>query len=122
MEPLVCPRREEVSAALSRYPDEDKWELRADVHHCSFCGSINPEDLLAMMHNGCTLGPTDKSYKVYVSTANHSHLKFYFQHFNAEQQIRFIALLNNKPRTFTIEYPGYFYRLPFFIRKEVAND
>ncbi|MES2671608.1 MAG: hypothetical protein V4673_14490 [Pseudomonadota bacterium] len=39
--------------------------------------------------------------------------KFYFQHFSAEEQQRFIDLLNAKK--ITLAAPGFFYARPFFI-------
>lgn len=33
---------------------------------CSACGSLSPEDFLKACEEGAKLGPTDKSYKVYV--------------------------------------------------------
>jgi hypothetical protein len=41
--------------------------------------------------------------------------KFYFQHFDDEQQQRFINLLN--ARAVNIGFPGHFYALPFFIKR-----
>lgn len=96
------------------------------------------------------LTPTDKSYKVYVGndggaplrqtyrpsqpsnpdamgddpskwvweTREMSTGKFYFQHLSPTQRTRFIELLNDK--RLKLEYPGYFYRLPFFCR--VADE
>lgn len=34
--------------------------------NCSYCGSISPETFFDAIEQGCELGPTDKSYKVYV--------------------------------------------------------
>jgi len=97
------------------------------------------------------LGPTDKSYKVYVhnlggeqfkqsyridepskpgeimkdpmdqshwvwETRLRDECKFYFQHLSDEQRQRFVELLNDKK--LKLSYPGYFYRMPFFIEKK----
>lgn len=43
------------------------------------------------------------------------HAKFYFQHFDDAQQQQFIDLLNAK--ACEIDYPGHFYRLPYFITR-----
>lgn len=43
------------------------------------------------------------------------HAKFYFYHFNETECRRFIDLMNDKK--LKIGYPGYFYKLPFFIKE-----
>jgi len=45
--------------------------------------------------------------------------KFYFQHFDAAEKGRFVDLLNAKK--IKIGYPGQFYRLPFFVQRDVAQ-
>lgn len=42
--------------------------------------------------------------------------KFYFMHLSDAQMVRFVELLNAKKVQFG--YPGYFYRLPYFITRE----
>lgn len=92
------------------------------------------------------LTPTDKNYKVYIRNAGGAtfkntfrdcysqgvkdckhdectHLvtrdreetKFYFQHLSDDQKRRFIELLNENK--IQLEYPGFFYRLPFFCKR-----
>lgn len=88
-----------------------------------------------------TLVPTDKNYKVYIrnlcgepfsrtykhrgnkddseadwvwKTDEVPETKFYFQHLSDEQKRRFVELFNEKK--LLIGYPGYFYRLPFFMQ------
>lgn len=56
--------------------------------------------------------PMDQSHWTW-ATRQTEHAKFYFQHLNEEQQIRFVELLNQKK--LRLDVPGYFYRLPFFI-------
>jgi hypothetical protein len=46
--------------------------------------------------------------------------KFYFQHLSPEQRVRFIELLNAKK--LKLDFPGHFYRLPFFIAREERGD
>lgn len=46
------------------------------------------------------------------------HAKFYFQHFSADEQQRFIDLLNAKK--LNLAYPGHFYVSPFFARRGAA--
>lgn len=118
-EPLkkhVCPRRREIGAIPSNYPDEDEWQQYDGFWHCSYCGSIHPDELIRIMQTGCELGPTDKSYKVYVKTPDGRWGKFYFQHLDLKQRRLFIDLYNASPRTFTVGYPGHFYVPPFFVR------
>lgn len=130
---------------------ESGCEGRAIWHvddSCSWCGSLHPDIFMARCEAGdVKLGPTDKSYKVYVhnrggesfrqtfrsdkpkydentggqvfdpskwvwETREMQETKFYFQHLSEDQKRRFIELLNAK--TLHIDYPGYFYRAPFF--------
>ena len=90
--------------AVSR---SDHW--RPD-RTCSYCGSISPAALFEAIDAGEELGPTDKSYKVYVGRGR----KFYFQHFSDENKALFIALFNEGK--VKIREPGYFYVLPFFVK------
>src|SRR5947208_1601935 len=54
-----CPRQAE-----SFRPSQDtQWR---EDGTCSYCGSISPDALFKAINDGCELGPTDKSYKVYV--------------------------------------------------------
>lgn len=136
---MICPRSYEVG----RQDVPAEW--RSD-DTCSFCGSLNPDVLMARLEAGnVALGPTDKSYKVYVHnvggepfrrshrdcpkgstctgpndcahwvTEEVTQAKFYFQHFSPEQGARFVELLNTKK--LKLGYPGHFYALPFFIQK-----
>ena len=58
---MKCPRRQEGPFKLSendQYTDDDT---------CSYCGSLNPDTLMARLELGdIELGPTDKNYKIYV--------------------------------------------------------
>lgn len=126
--------------------DENPGSTGAGMRACSYCGSMHPDDLMkAIVDDGWELGPTDKNYKVYVHErpeptideleqqaldrlarqksgeampphVPNRHHKFYFQHFNEAQQVRFIGLLN--AGTLKIGYPGRFYALPFFIGRK----
>jgi hypothetical protein len=60
---LPCPRRQEGFSYGD--PANDKWhEIDKD---CTYCGSMNPDEFLERIRQGTIeLGPTDKSYKVYV--------------------------------------------------------
>lgn len=138
-----CPRRDdaflppigETSATPDCWGPDDA---------CSYCGSLDPDVFMARLEaNTLELGPTDKSYKVYLKPINGGPKlkqcfrgegdpggsdptrwvwttretdwgKFYFQHLSEAQKRRFIELMNGK---LTIGYPGHFYRLPFFIQR-----
>lgn len=63
MQPAMeCPRKAEATMGVQR---EHKTHWRPDGT-CSYCGSISPDMLFAAIEAGAQLGPTDKSYKVYV--------------------------------------------------------
>jgi hypothetical protein len=127
----VCPRREEAPPGwVAQHPDHDWWEDRRGVRCCSWCGSVNPDDVMAHLRDGSwALGPTDKNYKAYVSVTDVDHDsgqpsegkhvgKFYFQHLSDEQRREFINRLNAK--AFPIGMPGHFYVLPFFAQRGPA--
>ena len=71
LEDHYCPRRGE-SPMGSTWPGPDKWErLRGEPYHtCSYCGSMHPGEFLDSAAAGAPLGPTDKSYKVYIDVPN----------------------------------------------------
>lgn len=105
-ERVTCPRRMTELGPWKREEGLDRWENGT----CSFCGSIFPGTFMAAATGGSQLAPTDKNYKVYVGDR-----KFYFQHLDEEKQRLFVDLLNGG--RLSIDYPGYFYVLPFFVRK-----
>lgn len=128
-EPMVCPRRIEVGADFAaQYPRHDKWRKgRGGARTCSWCGSLHPDYVMESMRFGSELGPTDKSYKVYLPDG-----KFYFQHLSEDQRREFVELYNERPRRqyddrggfevvadgtsqVAVGFPGYFYVLPFFM-------
>src|SRR4051812_15216932 len=37
---------------------------------CTFCGSMSPDDFLMLVKAGAQVGPTDKSYKLYIEWLN----------------------------------------------------
>jgi hypothetical protein len=66
-EPFICPRqRDEAVLPVQR---EHMAHVREDGT-CSYCGSMTEERFFACVEAGNKLGPTDKSYKVYVEVAN----------------------------------------------------
>lgn len=87
---------------------------------CPFCGSLTGDKFMERVRNGDQLGPTDKTYKVYLSDP---WAKFYFQHLTETQTSEFFHLFQKQ--RLTIGYPGHFYVLPFFITigpPEVTSD
>lgn len=146
---FTCPRRVEDGTDQDDSPlvmsGANKDEYRPPDNTCTYCGSFNPDTLMQRLEAGdVELGPTDKSYKVYVRNmggenfkqthrdddkpfAGHGNpvhnwitretdqTKFYFQHLSVEQKKRFVELLNEKK--LKIGYPGHFYVSPFFISK-----
>lgn len=72
-------------------PLPDTWDIGPDGNRtCSYCGSIHPDDLMAICRKTLTdprygVEGTDKSYKVYVRqpgvrNASEGAIKFYKQH------------------------------------------
>jgi hypothetical protein len=113
-EKFTCPRRIEDGAMLA-YGGEnsDTWGKRADKRlHCSYCGSVKPDEFIAYLKEGGELGVTDKNYKAYLGRSDGG--KFYYQHLSVEQRHDFIDLLNEKKVNFG--YPGFFTVLPYFTK------
>lgn len=97
--PQTCPRRMGELGPWDRDAGKDTWDIREQFHHgivarhCSFCGSLHPEDFLRMLEERTAIeGPTTKGYKVYVKASDGRETKFYAQHFSAEQWQRYRAL------------------------------
>ena len=62
-----CARRDEQIGADKHFPGPDSFRVNRDgVETCSYCGSISPEAFFAAVEAGAEVGPTDKSYKVYI--------------------------------------------------------
>ena len=133
--PFSCPRRLTVGNLL------DEWHIGTSFggyeddqrfHHCSYCGSMNPDELLGYIREGWYVIPTDKSYKIYVGvplqepqivsdnySVDHKDVgKFYFQHLSIEQRTMFLELYNSKKMK--LGYPGFFYTKPYFASKVSA--
>ncbi len=65
---MRCPRRDEIG---QRPDGEDAWR---EDDTCSYCGSLNPALFMAKAEaREITLGPTDKTYKVYVESLPNPH-------------------------------------------------
>ncbi len=114
---------------------------------CAYCGSLNPETFMARLEKGdVTLCPTNKNYKVYITNAGGEDFKqtygeidpetseatgklvtrpiretkFYFVHLTEEQMQRFVVLSNEGK--LRLQYPGLFYKKPFFMRARTPED
>lgn len=66
-----CPRRGE---SVHQPPGPDEWDNRGGIIgqedlglSCSYCGSLHPDTFMNLVRAGWVVGPTDKSYKVYLS-------------------------------------------------------
>lgn len=112
---FYCPRGAGPDSPFKApFNGEATWR---DDGTCSYCGSLRPDLLFAQIERGAKIGPTDKSYKIYVDLIGHQVRgagKFYFQHLSDEEQTRFIELINTK--AMNIGFPGHFYVLPYFAR------
>lgn len=120
-----CPRRNEVfgnwrpADGDEELPDEwrpprGEGQPMGAYSTCSYCGSADPDELMEAIENRkVVLGPTDKSYKLYLDKINEDGSrdgyagKFYTPHFSVEQGDRFKELyLEGK---LVLGYPGHFY-------------
>lgn len=100
-----CGRRNDMYA-VDRNPEVlDTWRTNGT---CSYCGSLSSDEFFKRIEGGEEVGPTDKNYKAYIGGSG----KFYFQHFNEKDKLKFVDLYNLKKMK--VGYPGYFYVKPFF--------
>ena len=114
----TCPRRNEGYGY--GHENEDTWRpshLDAGGRVCSFCGGLHPAEFIERVERGEQLIPTDKNYKAYIGPDNQ---KVYFQHLDQAQRDRLIELHNAGKISF--DYPGYWYRLPYFARRITDDD
>lgn len=109
----------------------DSWQRRSGMAGaprlplCSYCGSLRPEEFLAGLRNGSYfVGPTDKSYKIYVHAENGTRIaelgdqvsfpagptvaKFYTKHLSEDQAWELWQMWDSG--TLPFGYPGGFYR------------
>lgn len=70
----TCPRRMSDWGPWKRDEGLDSWVstggLAGQAHiglSCSFCGSLHPGRFMELAREGWVVGPTDKSYKAYLS-------------------------------------------------------
>lgn len=113
----TCPRRMTDFGPWDREEGLDHWVMYKDEEllHCDFCGSMHPDDFLKFLRDGIELGPTDKNYKAYLHMGPRGQDKFYYQHLDSGQRRELIEMANADQITFG--YPGYWYVLPYFVRK-----
>jgi hypothetical protein len=128
-----CPRRIQdgrdngwMSQTDDPRNNPDTWNIRRQMaggvlaKHCSYCGSLHPDQFMLMAKDEWVLGPTDKATKVYVhgkgEGSGRMESKFYFQHLSIEQRQEFVDMLNND--ILAIGYPFEFYVPPFFVSYE----
>lgn len=118
--PQTCPRRYEM---FQQGGDEgqDTWDIREQMHkglrarHCSYCGSLHPDDFMRLIQEGWVWHATDKNYKAYIGSPDGSssmETKFYFQHLSDKQRREVVGLVNAGRVKFG---PSGLYRLPFFM-------
>lgn len=62
-----CPRRYDDAAVKDTW--RDHVGLAGQKRGCSYCGSMHPDDFMQAIRDGHQVGPTDKSYKAYLSKA-----------------------------------------------------
>lgn len=103
---FTCPRR--IADGRGGVEDEDTWRDTGGIigqkGACSYCGSMHPEDFMDAARDGKEIGPTDKSYKVYVG--DHEG-KFYTHHLHPNHSNEFYDLVMDG--MVNIGYPGHFY-------------
>lgn len=65
----------------------DRWDKVGNDRCCSYCGSIHPDDLIALIHEQglSVIDPSDKGYKWYLNrpgipNAGFGAIKYYRQH------------------------------------------
>jgi len=62
----TCGRRHDNFGMQLTEQPQDFYHDRSGLPVCSYCGSLSPEKLFELIELGCEIGPTDKSYKIYV--------------------------------------------------------
>jgi hypothetical protein len=66
---MKCPRADESPlGSMSAYGKDAYWRAPPSSEHqaCSYCGSMHPDELMALVEQGALITPTDESYKIYV--------------------------------------------------------
>lgn len=103
---FVCPKGFAAFSGVPR-PPQDVWRKVGPDRVCSYCGSMHPEDLRAVLPTvdgeRVTLELADKRHKVYVRrpgirNASEGAIKFYLVHGPLNSDNEFWDLLNEKVR------------------------
>jgi hypothetical protein len=70
----TCPRRMQEWGPWERTEGIDRYGpdhgVTGQPSGCTFCGSMPPDEFMTAVKAGAEVGPTDKSYKLYVSWPN----------------------------------------------------
>ena len=122
---MTCRSRMEQRGPWEYREGLDTWEYCPNGDRtCSFCGSLHPEDFLALVRLAAEgqpveIEPSDKSYKIYVGrrtvrNASEGGIKFYTWHLSgpvstSDQDLYEQAVLNTKKRFEEMmqrQYPG----------------
>jgi len=122
MPEFICPTRDEkhklphfrgdwTISDLNPEPGPDSW-LRNDT--CSFCKGLRPSMVLDALGAGERMRPTDSEHKGFI---NPDKRPFFFQHFNTDEQRKFINLMKDDAgvqirKTYSAEN----YEVPFFLQ------
>ena len=101
---FLCPRRAGTPSSWP-WPAQDVWRVVGPDRVCSFCGSVHPEDLRALLPNvdgdQVHLDIADRRHKIYirrpeVPNAGAGAIKFYLVHGLPNSDKAFWDLLNEK--------------------------
>lgn len=95
-EKFTCGRRQDLFAYQGQVKNEDTWDLINGDRICSYCGSMHPDEVLAIaMETPGAIERSDKGYKWYINRPNRPNasfggIKYYRQHDTPE----FVAAWN----------------------------
>lgn len=71
---FTCPRRTEMWSVGKHTRDADSYQpgrgMAGQPRGCTYCGSLPPDDFMDAVRGGAVLGPTDKTYKIYLDVPN----------------------------------------------------
>ena len=113
---FVCPRRtaDGNTSKIGEPPhfyDTRHGLVGSELKCCTYCGSMSPEDFVIAAKSGASIGPTDKSYKLYINPGGSwtEKGKFYTHHFllRSDLAVEFRRMVLD--HEVNIGYPGYFY-------------
>lgn len=125
-EKFKCPRREEAPPGwLAQLDEYDTWLPKPGTKGtCSYCGSMHPDEFMALVIAGEAIGTTTKNYKAYIR----EHEKFYYQHLSVDQGKMLVTLYNARKTQFEV-HDGILYGwgnpnapFPYFFQLEPLVD